>query len=311
MSALLRARRIFSFPAPTFVENIHTLPSGELLLSTLRDPNGLYILDPNLPDPQPRTVCQFDAGITGLSGIVPLPDSNDELYAVGGGKHLSFAFERGSMALFVVSLGKGQVVDRIPVDTEVMNGMATLPGRPHVVLSASSKDGRIHAIDTKTREVTVLIEDDRLAPPPAEEMPAGVPRLGINGIRTLGDFVYFANSARGTFCRFRVDMASGKVVGDIELLANSPGTHQIYDDFALDAGGNAYVAAHRSSLVKITLSGEQTTVIGGKEDSILKNPTSASMARDGRSVYVSTAGNSAANPPEGGQVVQVFLDCVC
>ena len=51
------------------------------------------------------------------------------------------------------------------------------------------------------------------------------------------DWFYFTNSNQGTFAR-------GCAVGGLEVLARSPDAAQIYDDFAVDAQGNAYVAVH-------------------------------------------------------------------
>lgn len=54
-------------------------------------------------DPEPKQVADFEDNITGFSGIVPLGGGH---VAVCGGPHTSFAFERGSMHVFIVSLDK-------------------------------------------------------------------------------------------------------------------------------------------------------------------------------------------------------------
>ncbi|KAI1660155.1 hypothetical protein F4813DRAFT_387023 [Daldinia decipiens] len=149
-------KQIYRFPTE-FIENVLVLPNGKLLLSTFKSPGPPYIPDPTATEPQAKPVASFDKGITGLTGIVPLENG---LYAVSGGLHTSFSFQRGSMKLFTVSLQSGKVVDSIPVpDTATMNGLAILPYNPHVVLSADSIEGRIFAIDTHTREVSVIFEN--------------------------------------------------------------------------------------------------------------------------------------------------------
>ncbi|KAI2780780.1 hypothetical protein F4815DRAFT_445019 [Daldinia loculata] len=143
-----------------FIENLHVLPNGNLLLSTFKSPGLLYILDPTTTEPQAKPVASFDDGITGLTGIVPLENG---LYAVSSGLHTTFSFQRGSMKLFIVSLQLDKVVDSIPVpNTASMNGLAILPHNPLVVLSANSIDGRIFAINTHTREVSIMFEDAAL-----------------------------------------------------------------------------------------------------------------------------------------------------
>ncbi|KAI1330020.1 hypothetical protein F5Y16DRAFT_62350 [Xylariaceae sp. FL0255] len=102
----------FQFPTE-FIEKVHVLPDGRLLLSTLKTKGLLYILDPTSEDPTPKPAVQFDGvAVTGLSGIVPLRKG---LIAVGGGIHTSFAFEKESFHVYIVSLETGTVVRGIPV----------------------------------------------------------------------------------------------------------------------------------------------------------------------------------------------------
>lgn len=298
--------QVYNFPTE-FVENLHTLPNGHLLLSTMAS-SLLYTLDPKEANPQAKSVTDFGSNTTALTGIAPL---DDNLYAVSGGLHTSFAFKRGSMNLYIVSLDKGTIVDSIPVpDTATMNGLASVPRNPHILLSADSIDGRILAINTRTRQVSVAFEDALLGPSDssARNGSSGIrmPPIGINGLRTRGDFLYFTNSNQGTFVRVRIDEV-GRKAGDFEILARSPAPNQIYDDFTFDLDGNAYVAVHSSSVVKITPQGVQTTIAGGEGDPMLKEPTSVALANDGKSIYVVTGGNFRSNPREGGQVIQIQL----
>ncbi|KAI0178419.1 hypothetical protein BJ166DRAFT_492214 [Pestalotiopsis sp. NC0098] len=285
---------IYSFPTE-FVENLHVLKNGSLLLSTMESPTGLlYLLDPAVPGAQPKVVTTFAA------------NRDDDLIAVSGGFHTHFAFERGTMRVHVVSLTEGKVVDSIPVpDTATLNGMTALPRQPHVVLGSDSIDGRIFSIDTKTHEVKVVIEDYALSPG-AHNASSPVPPIGINGVRVRGEYLYFTNSSQGTLVRVRID-EHGYKIGDFEVLARSPGITQIYDDFNFDDEGNIYVAVHSTAVFKITPDGVQTSFAGDLSDATFKEPTSVALARDGKSIYVSTGGNFRASPREGGQVIQVAL----
>lgn len=294
--------QVYSFPTE-FVENLYVLPNGHLLLSTMESSDLLYTLDPTEVQPHARPVASFDSNTTALTGIVPL---DCDLYAVSGGFHTSYAFEKGSMNLYIVSLEKGTVVDSIPVpDTATMNGLAAVPHNPHILLSADSIGGRIISIDTHTRKVCVVFEDALLGPSDRNGS-LGLPPIGINGLRTRGDFLYFTNSTQRTFVRVRIDQ-NGNKAGDFEILARSLAPNQIYDDFTFDSDGNAYVAVHSSSVVKITPDGIQTTIAGGEGDPLFKEPTSTAMANDGKSIYVVTGGMFSANPPEGGQVIQIQI----
>ncbi|KAK8036951.1 hypothetical protein PG991_001265 [Apiospora marii] len=303
-------KSIYGFPVE-FVENLQTLSNGSLLLSTMESPTGfLYTLDPKAAVPQARLVTTFDRSVTALTGLSPLPGRpGEELYAVSGGLHTSFAFEKGSMAVHIVSVNEGKVVDSIPVpDTATMNGMAALPRHPHILLSADSIDGRILSIDTQTRQVRVLLKHDLLGAVPVVNTSFPVPPIGINGLRVRGDHLYFTNSNQGTFVRVRID-EWGHCKGDFEVLARSPDAAHIYDDFAFDGAGNAYIATHSSSVFKVTPCGVQTALVddGGRYADLLAEPTSVTLAADGKSIFVSNGGDFRSSPRKGGQILQIAI----
>ncbi|KAJ4387597.1 hypothetical protein N0V93_008193 [Gnomoniopsis smithogilvyi] len=295
------ATQIFAF-ASFFIENLHVLPNGKILLITLNSPGLLYSLDPNAENPE-SSVTQIANlpdfhNINGVTGIAPLGDG---LIAITGGIHTSYAFQDGSMHLYIVSLMENTVIENIAVPgTSSLNGLAAL--NAHTLLSADSIGGRIIRIDTLTKAVSVVVESEILAPGSS-----GL-AIGINGLKVHGNFVYFTNSNLGIFGRLPID-EEGNQVGAIEVLARSTSASDIYDDFTFDSAGNAYVAVHSSSVFKITPEGVQTLLVGDAQNSssMLTEPTSVAMANDGTSIYVSTGGGFAATPRTGGQVVQIKL----
>ncbi|KAK7957008.1 uncharacterized protein PG986_006230 [Apiospora aurea] len=303
-------KSIYGFPVE-FVENLQTLSNGNLLLSTMESPTGLlYTLDPKAAAPQATLVTAFDRRVTALTGLSSLPGRpGEELYAVSGGLHTSFAFEKGSMAVHIVSVTDGKVVDSIPVPhTATMNGMAALPHHPHILLSADSIDGRILSIDTQKRQAGVLLKHDMLGAGAVNNDTSTypVPPIGINGLRVRGDYLYFTNSNQGTFVRVRID-EYGRRRGDFEVLARSPDAAHIYDDFTFDQVGNAYIATHSSSIFKVTPRGVQTLLVGDGSQyaNLLAEPTSATLALDGKCIYVSTGGDFTSSPRKGGQILQI------
>lgn len=294
--------QIFQFPDQTFVENLHVIPDGRILLTTMSSnfSGNLLVLDPEA-DPAP-TVKKVVAlpGSTGLTGIATLSDG---LYAVTGGLHSPFKFERGSMSVYIVSFKTGDeagvLVDTIPIpETMMMNGMAPIPADPHVLLSADSIDGRIIRIDTRKREFTIAFSDPALSP-----SDNGVP-LGINGLKIVNDYMYFTNSAKGMFSRVRIDH-QGNRVGCFETLAtlqNVTMAGNVYDDFAIDSQGSAYVSIHPLSVNQIDKDGIQTLLVGGGNSNQVRDPTAVVMANDERSIYIATGGGTT-----GGQVLKVEL----
>lgn len=293
--------QLYEYPQYTFIENIHVRENGRLLLSTLQS-GELFTLDPAAASPSPI----FVANLTGSTALTGMATIAPGLFAVSGGVHSRFIFANNSMAVYVVRLPSdsdtGTVLERISVPgTQMLNGMAALPGKPYVLLSADSIGGRIFRINAYTREVSVAFADPALGPGPA------VP-LGANGLKIFDNFLYWTNSGRGTFARVKID-DNGNKVGNIQVVATLPGDPSMtnaYDDFDFDSQGNAYVALHSYAVMKIAPDGTQTLFAGGTDStSTFKEPTSAALSLDGKSVYIATGGTTAGGTLYGGQVINV------
>lgn len=189
----------------------------------------------------------------------------------------------------------------------MMNGMVSLPGAPHILLSGDSVGGRIIRINTKTRLVDIAFSDPTLGVgtgPGGKSVP-----LGVNGLHTFGKYLYFSNSAQGTFSRVEIDGEGGEI-GDIEVVARLEGEigmGNAYDDFCIDGEGNAYVTLHDSSVRKITAERVQTNFVGGGEGVKFLDPTAAVMDADGQGIWVCTGGSVVDGLKIGGQVVWVRI----
>lgn len=303
-SSEVSVTQIFEFSSH-FIENIHTRLNGHLLLSSLSS-GDLFTLDPTSPSPSAKSLVNCP-GSTGLSGIATI---GPNLYTVSGGVHGYFKFD--DMKVYVISLpsdsDSGVLLDTISVPNATgLNGMAALPKAQGVVLTADSHGSCIYRINTTTRVVDIAIEDPLLGHGPSF-------KIGINGLKVVDDYLYFTNSGQGFFARVKIN-EDGSKAGDIEIVARIPGAEpamgHAYDDFTLDAAGNAYVSLHGNEIVKITPDGVQTTLAGGGDSTVFKNPTSATTALDGKSIYVGTAGMTV-DPATGeitsnGQVIHVFI----
>ncbi|KAH7320281.1 hypothetical protein B0I35DRAFT_408961 [Stachybotrys elegans] len=301
------ASLIFNFTDSTFIENLQVLPDGRILFTTL-DTGILRVIDPRGRDPSPRPLVSLPS-TTGLSGIARL---SEDIYAVTGGVHTLFAFEPGSMRVFIVDVSSGRIRDIIGVPkTAMMNGLVALPNCRTTLLSADSLTGSILRIDLSTRRVDVAFSDPLLNSTSAE-----VP-LGVNGLRIRGQYLYFTNSGAGTFGRVPID-DRGNMAGKVEIVAQLSGRVSFtnaYDDFDFDRQGNAYLALHSTTVSQVSPSGKQVTFAGCAGDDvcdpafIFREPTSVALDNDGKSLYVSTGGNTGMGCSQnlGGQLIRVPL----
>ncbi|RSL62002.1 hypothetical protein CEP53_004897 [Fusarium sp. AF-6] len=298
-----RVRQLAEIPG-VFVENIAVRPNGNLILNTISQ-GQIYSLDPSQKNPEVHVVASIE-GVNALTGITPV---GKDVYAVAGSNlDLDKAqFHNGSMKIALVnfencgkSAGDAASVDVIIEGTDIgpVNGLTTLPRHQHIVLGADSTRGRIVRIDTIKRTAEDIFQDDLLAPVPDPSYP-----LGVNGIKIFKNHLYFTNTAQRIFGRVKIDQFGNKA-GNTEIIAQLPaGSAAAPDDFVIDKHGNAYVAFWTNSLIKITPDGESVTVLEGD---VLASPTSSALSRDGRKVYVGTAGQGS-EIVSGGQVVEVRL----
>ncbi|KAH8824063.1 hypothetical protein DL96DRAFT_1683174 [Flagelloscypha sp. PMI_526] len=290
---------MYQFEDGTFLENIAVRSNGDLLLTSVTKP-VVFSLDPHAPNP--TIVFEFP-NATGTTGIIEIyPDVFAILAGVWNAS--TATAEKGSLCLWTVDVGHqepvGKKITCIP-QSIMLNGATTLEGAPGIVLVSDSRLGGIYRINIHTGEVVLVIQDTLL-----EGTPGNAYGLGINGLRTRGHELYFANSSKKFFASLQLT-STAQVIGPIKTISTVPSgaNFTAYDDFALDKKGNAWIALENQALVVVTPSGEQRFVLGGDGNTLLATPTSAAFGRGGKmgkeTLYVVTAGFGIS----GGQVVAI------
>lgn len=297
-------RTVFQFANGTWVENIAVRRNGDLLV-TLIDRPELYLI--NSQHGSASRIGDFEeAEALSLLGITELaPD----VFAVVAG---NFSISQGTSipktySVWQVDFNRGGRCDKISEikdmpEASFLNGMTTLQQQKDSVLISDSAKGVVFRVDTQTGDYEIVLEDETMKPLAGASLV-----LGINGIRVLGDYLYYINALKGLFCRVKIDLFTGVALGPYEVLAtNVPG-----DDFAFSKDGIAYVAENgANSLVRVDQAGETSLVAGGLNSTLIPGATSAAFGRknwDQNTVYVTTAGGQAAPVngvyTEGGKVV--------
>ncbi|KAJ5176642.1 uncharacterized protein N7482_002519 [Penicillium canariense] len=292
--------QIFNFSSYVDIENSVLRPNGHLLLTTF-DQGRLYTLDPSRHAPQAQLVAALPVA-TALCGITAI--GADKFAVVGGIRgYYSYTNETLYTVDFSGNSAEPTIRTLVQIPSAVMlNGMAALPTQPHIVLIADSRLGCLFRVDTRTGVSRIAFKNDSLAAPSNATIP-----IGINGVKVAGGYVYFTNTARGTFSRMPVS-ADGSKFGKIEVIANLDmgTTDGNWDDFAVDAKGIAYVAQAENSIARIQSSGQRTIVAGGGNSTALIGPTSVQIGGNGK-LYVTTRGGTVDGVSYSGQVVEVQL----
>ncbi|KAJ5804168.1 uncharacterized protein N7518_000471 [Penicillium psychrosexuale] len=295
--------QLFNFTSSINIENSQLRPNGHLLLTTFYEAH-LYTINPLARNPQAELVAALP-GATALTGIAAV---GHDKYAVVGGVRGSYHYDNET--IYTVDFSKNatnptiQTVAHIP-DADMLNGMASMPSQPHILLIADARLGSIFRVDITTGVSKVVLKNDALAAPANSSMP-----IGINGLQVVGGNVYFTNSALNIFARVAVS-EDGETFGRIQVIAQlvreAGDTDSDWDDFAIDASGNAYVAQPSNAIAKITPDGTQSVVAGGGDSLAFIGPTSVQIVPGGKLAYVTTRGGDQGGVSYGGQVVALRL----
>ncbi|KAJ6185189.1 hypothetical protein N7519_006490 [Penicillium mononematosum] len=271
-------RLVYQFPNATWVENIAVRPNGNLLVTLVNTPE-LWEIKPSRsledPEPQARMIHHFsDAEMaTGITELTP------DVYAVIASNHV-----------WKVQLdntdGEAMVtpINTIPIGS--LNGIAVLNRAAGLVAIADSQLGLVWRLDTNSGNYSAILKDETMAP----NTDIG-PLLGVNGVKVLGDYVYYVNTPRRLYGRVRVNTITGQAVGPYEVISKGVPA----DDFAITPRGVAYLAGLTDNVVvRAFLNGTQEVVAGSLNSSAVKTATSAALGRNQHAniLYITTGGET-------------------
>ena len=271
-------RLVYQFPNSTWVENIAVRPNGNLLVTLVNTPELWEIIPSrSLEDPQSqaRMIHHFsDAEMaTGITELAP------DVYAVIASNHVWKVEMDNTDGEAVVTS-----INTIPMGS--LNGMAVLNQTAGLVAIADTHLGLVWRLDANSGNYSIMLKDETMAP----NTDIG-PLLGINGVKVLGDCVYYVNTPRRLYCRVRVNTITGQAVGPYEVISNGV----LADDFAISPRSVAYLAGLTDNVVvRVFLNGTHEVVAGGLNSSEVETATSAALGRNQHAnvLYITTGGGA-------------------
>ncbi|RDW69888.1 hypothetical protein BP5796_08285 [Coleophoma crateriformis] len=296
------------FPNNTWLENIAVRANGQLLVTTIVPDAAVYQVDPTQSH-EPLLIAKFPSALA-CFGIVEL--GLDEFIVTTNNWTLSTAASppgsnsawKIDMTKFSESSGQGAVITKVAdISTATyLNGMTVLDKTAGTVLMGDATLGIIFYLDTCSGEYQVVLDDVLM-----KITVPGPVKLGINGVRLLGDELYFTNNNQGLFVKVPIEK-NGTAKGSYEIVARFD---TILDDFAFDTMGNSYVTTDPDNTVDfVTQGGNVTTILGNKNSTLVAGATSAAFGRrfeDEGILYIPTNGGLAGPVNgtfiEGGKVV--------
>ncbi|ETS81494.1 hypothetical protein PFICI_06496 [Pestalotiopsis fici W106-1] len=282
------------------IENSALRANGQLLLTTF-DNASLYTLDTLASSPVAELVAKLP-GATAIGGIAAI---GTDKYAIVGGIRGNYSYTNET--IYTVDFGGNssspviEVVASVP-DAIMLNGLASLPAYPHIILATDSRQGAVFRIDTDAGTSELAFEDDLFTYPANATTP-----LGINGIKVSDGYAYFTNTGQYIFGRIPIT-DDGYQAGDAEVVTYSDrASGYDWDDFVFDQSGNIFAAQTPNAAGQIFLDGTYATLAGGGNSTFFHRPTSVTVTPDGKTLYVTTGGNTVDGVTYSGQVIEVKL----
>ncbi|KAL1605396.1 hypothetical protein SLS60_004945 [Paraconiothyrium brasiliense] len=306
-SVAQQTRTVFQFPKPTWLENIATTRTGQLLTGVLnKAPAELHIVNPFGTYEASSASSTLLHSFPGVNTVFGISEYAPDLFAVATGNYSpSTGATKGTYAVWTVDVSrvndtKVHKIADLP-SIEVINGLAAL--NRDAILLADSFAGTVVRLDVKTGRSHVVINDSSTA--------FAAP-LGVNGLKVLHatnpPTLYYTNSGLNATFSAHIHPTTGKLTGKVSTLASN---EDVPDDLAVTDDGTVFFAKPYAGTLTRAKAGEKPVVVAGSEGSLaLGGVTSASLGRtykDRGVVYVATMGgfNADGSYAAGGKIVAV------
>ena len=272
-------------------------------------------------DPKTHTA-SLAAKIPAATGLLGIAEIEKDVYYVVAGNYSSIATltdKAGSFSVWRVdvntfkpneTLAKVEKVVDLP-QAQFLNGATVLSRKEGTLLVADSTLGTVFRVNSRSKEVKLVIKDPLFGITPASSVAAG-----LNGLsHSHNGELFFTNTNQGLLGKISIQpdgtpKAKGEVLSPGLLLA---------DDFAVGRKGGFFVAQNLpNQLSFVPLGGGNATVLVGPNDRPgLKGPTSAAIGKGkGKlgegSLYVGTNGGGlnylSGNVTVGGTISRVDIE---
>ena len=284
------------------LENVAARSNGHLIVTATSHPD-IYSFNPHK---RIQYLLYTIPGVTSTLGIVEI---TPDVFIVAAGNYTeNLTAINGTFSIWSVDLknyhdltdshGSAIVkkITNIP-EAQALNGMTKIEGSSNTVLVADSALGAVWRVDVTSGKYSLAIKHLLFS---CGDSPFP---LGINGIRTYEEKLWFVNSAQKLYGHVDIDN-TGAATGEPKILAHCAPGAQAWDDVAIDWEANGWIATHADAVTEVTVGGKQRnfTAPAGANYAI-RHPTSLVFGRGSRTfertLFVVTAGASAYEP--GGQ----------
>ncbi|KAK8105239.1 hypothetical protein PG999_008598 [Apiospora kogelbergensis] len=307
--ATLTARTIHQFTEnPSWIENLFVRENGDILMTMMWPKASLYLLKNPEADPaaKPTLIHTFD----NAQGLLGITETAPDTFAVISSQFSGLAaVVAGGSAIWEVQLQdvanpKIRKVTDLP-EAGFPNGMVKLQpwacrsekakaaAESKIVLVSDSFNGLVYSVDTASGKYEVAVKVPEMDPVKGAALP-----FGVNGIKVMGDYLYWANSDLTTMYRLRINMSNGSARegAAVETLVKLEGT-AFLDEFDVDEDGTIWgvTNADNKLIAMRPQDGSYEVALGSATSMTLGGDTSARFGKgpaNKRTLYITTGGAS-------------------
>ncbi|KAK7926826.1 hypothetical protein PG985_003824 [Apiospora marii] len=300
----LPARTIYQFPEEhSWVENLFVRDNGDILMTMMWPKPSLYLLkNPSTNEgAEPKLLHTFDDA----QGLLGITETAPDTYALVSSKFSGMAavVANGS-AIWEVSIQdvanpKVRKVTNLP-EGGFLNGVVKLhspacrnvaPEDSKCILVSDSFNGLVWSVNTITGDYKVAVKVPEMDPIADAALP-----FGVNGIKIVGHYLYWANSDRLTMHRVSMNMQTGTMSegAKVETLVTLKDT-AFLDEFDIDEDGTIWGVTNADNrlIAMRPQDGSYETVVGSATEMTLAGDTSARFGKGAgnrRTLYITTGG---------------------
>lgn len=309
----LPVKIIHEFPRGTWVENLAVRSNGLILANLLSAPE-IYQVNPTTGAASLATKIPAATGLLGIAEI-----EKDVYYVVAGNYSVAtLTAKAGTFSVWRVdvdtfkpnkTLAKVEKVVDIP-QAQFLNGATVLSRREGTLLIADSALGGVFRVNTRSKEVKLVIKDPLFSITPASPV-----ELGLNGLSYRGGELFFTNTNQGLLGKILIQ-PDGTPKAKAEVLSRGVA---LVDDFAVGGKGGYFVTQDVPNQLSFVPpgGGNASVLVGANDRPGLKGPTSAAIGKGkgklGRgSLYIGTNGGAlnylSGNFTVGGTISRVDIE---
>ena len=280
---------LYQFNETAKLENLAARSNGHLLL-TSTDQAHVYSYDPR------RNVTSLLHKFPKSSSTLGIVEAAPDVFIVAVGNYSAGPGEisvPGTFSVWSMDLNNNPekpTVNKITAipEAEALNGMTTIKGSSDLVLIADSWLGAIWRVNITSGSYSKAMEHVLFTNSTSVS-------LGINGIQTCDETIYFVNSAQRLYGRIPINKTGG-ATAEPEIIALTLPAVDAWDDFAVDCKGNAWITSHPNAVTQVTLGGRQRNFTVDDPKSDIQQPTALVFGRGSRdaekTLFVVTAGGT-------------------